>query len=377
MRFRRKIAIVGPVYPYRGGIAHFSETLFWRLRARRHTVTAITFTRQYPNMLFPGKSQYEAGPVARPVPSVRLIDSINPLTWYRTVGQVARWEPDVVIIPYWMPFFAPSLGTIARRLRAKGVTVLAIVHNAIPHERHFGDKVLSRSFLRAAHGCIVMSDEVGRDLDVLGIKAPRKLVNHPVYDKFGQPMDGKEARAALGLPPEAPVLLFFGFIRRYKGLHVLLECMPSIVATLPQVRLVIAGEFYEDEARYRSLIESAGLAPQILLHANYIPMEDVKKYFAAADVVVQPYITATQSGVAQVAFHFEKPLIITDVGGLAEIVGHEEAGLVVPPEDPQAIASAVVRFFQEDLQARLSNGVQRKKRAHSWDHFCDALEDMM
>ncbi len=377
MTLRRKIALIGPIYPYRGGIAHFSETLYWRLQERLHTVTAITFTRQYPALLFPGKSQNESGPAMRPVPSLRLVDSVNPVTWYRAALQVARWEPDAAVIPYWMPFFAPSLGTIARRLRARGVRILAIVHNAIPHERHMGDKALSRSFLRAAHGCIVMSGEVERDLDMLKVKAQRKLLNHPVYDKFGPVMDGSQARAALGIPDSAPVLLFFGFIRRYKGLDVLLESMPAIRGVLPDVRLVIAGECYEDEARYRSLIEAKGLSPHVVLHMDYIPGSEVRKYFAAADVVVQPYTAATQSGVAQVAFHFEKPLIITSVGGLSEIVGHEEAGLVVPPGEPRALSDAVIRFFRDGLREQLEEGVRRKKRAHSWDSFCEAVEDMI
>jgi len=376
MEQRHKIVLIGPIYPYRGGIAHFSETLFRRLEQRSHEVRAITFTRQYPGFLFPGRSQYEEAPVKHPVPSTRIIDSLNPITWFKAVGQAIRWGSNVAIIPYWTPFLAPALWTIAWRLRARGVTVLALVHNALPHERQPGARVLGRTFLRVVHGCIIMSEGVGRDLDLLGIGGPRKLLNHPVYDKFGPLVAQEQARAELGLSSDTPVLLFFGFIRAYKGLHVLLESMPRIVSDLPDVRLIIAGEFYEEEELYRAAIESEELKAHILLHAAYISKEDVGTYFGAADVVVQPYTRATQSGVAQVAFHFEKPLIMSDVGGLAEVVGHQEAGLIVPPNDPDALSEAVIRFFEEGWGARLTEGVRRRKQVHSWENFCEAIESM-
>ncbi len=375
-RTEKKLVLIGPIYPYRGGIAHFSDTMYWGLQARGHTVEAITFTRQYPELLFPGKTQYETGPVENPVPSQRYLDSINPWSWYTTARHVARQTPDVVIFQYWMPFFAPSLGRIAKKVKRGGAKVLVIVHNAIPHERRPGDLLLSRSFLKMADGCIVMSEAVARDLATLGVDAPVRQVVHPIYDIFGASVPREEARVQLGLAPTSPVLLFFGFIRAYKGLQVLLESMPRIVDALPDVRLVVAGEFYEDAAPYQALIDQHGLRDHVLLHAHYIPNTDVPRYFGAADVVVQPYVTATQSGVAQIAFHFGKPAIITDVGGLAEVVPHNVAGLVVPPQDPDALAAAVVRFFEEQMAERLTAGVQQEKKKYSWDRLYEAIETL-
>ena len=374
---RKRIVLVGPMYPYRGGIAHFSETMYRGLAARGHIVEAVTFSRQYPELLFPGKTQYETGEIEDPVPARRLLDTINPITWFKTASAVAQLEPDVLIFQYWMPFFAPPFGIVARKARKVGATVLTVVHNAIPHERRPGDRALSRFFLRTAHGCIVMSEAVASDLKTLGVTAPVRQVVHPVYAIFGEAVARDEARRHLGLSPSAPVLLFFGFIRRYKGLHVLLESMPRVVEAVPAVRLLVAGEFYDDAAPYRALIEQHGLAEHVHLYADYIPNAEVPRYFGAADVVVQPYVTATQSGVAQIAFHFDTPAIITDVGGLAEVVPHEQAGLVVPPEDPAALADAIIRFFNEQMAAQLTEGVRQEKPKYSWDRLYEAVEGLI
>ena len=373
----KRIVLVGPMYPYRGGIAHFSEAMYRGVQARGHSVEAVTFSRQYPALLFPGKTQYETGAVENLAPARRLLDTVNPASWFNAARQVARLEPDAVIFQYWMPFFAPGFGIVARKVRKAGAKVLVVIHNAIPHERRPGDLALSRYFLKTAHGCIVMSESVARDLKTLGVEAPVRQVFHPVYDHFGAAVPRDEARRSLGLPPEAPVLLFFGFIRKYKGLHVLLESMQRVVEALPEARLVVAGEFYDDEAPYEALIDRHGLRPHVDLHADYIPNTEVTRYFCAADVVVQPYVTATQSGVAQIAFHFDTPAIVTDVGGLAEVVPHERAGLVVPPEDPEALAAAVIRFFDEQMAARLIEGVRHEKQKYSWDRLYEAVEDLL
>jgi D-inositol-3-phosphate glycosyltransferase len=373
----KHVALVGPLYPYRGGIVHFLETMYHGLRARGHAVSAVTFKRQYPELLFPGKTQYEAKPPAHPIPAPRLLDTVNPLTWRATARHLARQRPDAVVFKYWMPFFAPAFGTVARHLRRRGIRIYAVVDNAIPHERRPGDLALSRSFLRSVDGCIVMSESVERDLERLGVAAPVRRIAHPIYDLFGAGMPRAEARALLGLPAGAPVLLFFGFIRRYKGLHALLDAMPRIVRALPDVRLVVAGEFYEDAAPYRAKIDAHGLQEHVRLCSDYIPNEEVPRYFSAADVVVQPYVSATQSGVAQIAYQFDRPLVVTDVGGLAEVVPHERAGLVVPPEDPEALAVAVIRFFEEGLAERLTAGVREEKTKYSWDRLYEALEDLM
>jgi len=373
----KRFVLVGPMYPYRGGIAHFLETMYRGLQARGHEVAAVTFTRQYPELLFPGKTQYEAGVAADPVPAVRLIDTVNPVSWFKAARHIEAMAPDAVIFKYWMPFFAPAFGTIARRVRRCGAKILVAVDNALPHERRPGDIALGRYFFKTVDGCVVMSDAVARDLKTLGVTAPVRQVVHPVYDLFGEAMPREAARRRLGLPPEAPVMMFFGFVRKYKGLHVLLDAMPRIIEALPEARLVVAGEFYDDEAPYRHFIAEHGLEAHVQIHADYIANDAVPVYFSAADVVVQPYVSATQSGVAQVAFHFDVPAIITDVGGLAEVVPHEKAGLVVPPGDPDALAAAVVRFFKEAMGPRLAEGVRQEKQKYSWDRLYEALEALL
>ncbi len=374
------ITLIGPAHPYRGGIAHFNEMTMQALAARGHDVQAVTFRRQYPERLFPGKTQYaegEAPPEGVPV-AARVIDTLSPWTWWRAARHVARKQPDAVVFQYWMPFFAPAYGTIARYLRRRGVRVLAVVHNALPHERHPGDAALGRFFLRACDGFVVMSDAVAADLRPLRRdEAPVRRIDHPVYARFGASVSKGEARRELGLPAEAPVLLFFGFVRAYKGLHVLLDALPEVAAALPDVRLVVAGEFYDDPALYRAQIERHGLGDRVVVHDRYIPSAAVPAYFGAADLVVQPYVSATQSGVAQIAFHFERPVVVTDVGGLAEVVPHGEAGLVVPPDDPEALARAVVRFFRDEMQAPLAEGVRRQKERYHPDRLVDAIEDLL
>lgn len=372
-----KIVLIGPAHPYRGGIAHFMGTMVRGLNGRGYTAEAVTFTRQYPELLFPGKTQFETHPAADPIPAQRLIDSINPLSWRKAGQVIATMQPDVVVFQYWMPFFGPAFGTIARRARKSGAQVLAVVHNALPHERRAGDMMLSRYFFKAVDGCIVLSDAVREDLQKLGVDAPVQQVAHPVYDLFGEAPSQENARQGLGLPQDTPVLLFFGFIRRYKGLHVLLEAMPRVLEQVPDARLMVAGEFYGDEQFYHEQIKQYGLADAVLLHSDYIPQADVGRYFAAADVVVQPYVTATQSGVAQIAFHFDKPIILTDVGGLAEIVPHERAGLVVPPENPEALSDAIVRFFKDNMADHLVAGVREEKKKYSWDRLYEAVEALM
>jgi len=369
-----KIVLLGPMYPYRGGIAHFLETMYWGLQERGHEVTAVTFTRQYPEKLFPGKTQIETGHVEHPVPAERLLDTIGPLSWLKTARRIVRDRPDVLVFKYWMPFFAPSLGSIVRYVRRRGIKAVAVVDNAIPHERRPGDRLLSRFLLSACDGLIVMSESVERDVRSLGVQRPVVRIAHPIYDIFGIAPPAEEARSQLDLPQDVPVLLFFGFIRRYKGLHVLLQAMPHVLSTLPDAQLIVAGEFYEDAAPYRKLIAEHGLEPHVRLHADYIPNDQVPVFFSAADVIVQPYVSATQSGVAQIAYHFDKPLIVTDVGGLAEIVPHERAGLVVPPEDPAALAESIIRFFREDMAELLTAGVREEKLKYSWDRLYEAIE---
>ncbi len=366
------------MYPYRGGIAHLSERMAKGLVERGHDVYAITFTRQYPALLFPGKTQYEteANP-ERAVVAERLIDSLNPYSWWKTVKRIRELGAETVIFRYWVPFFAPAFGTIARGLAKYNIKSVAVVDNALPHERRIGDFTLGHYFFRAVNGCVVMSASVGRDLDTLGVSCPRAFAPHPLYDSFGKPADATRARRKLQLDPDAPVILFFGFIRKYKGLHILIDCMQEVKQALPGICLLVAGEFYEEEDICKEKIKKLDLSRQVRLFNRYIPQDDVADYFAAADVVVQPYLSATQSGVAQVAYHFEVPVITSDVGGLAEVVPHEEAGLIVPPNDPPALAGAIIRYFSDKMQDRLIQGVKRQKHRFGWDRLLDAIESVM
>lgn len=367
------LALVGPLYPYRGGIAHFTQSLGRRLEARGHRVSAITFRRQYPELLFPGRTQFETTRPADAFDAPRLLDTVDPVSWARTARHLRRLAPDAVVFQHWMPFVAPALGTVARRLG--GVRRLAVVHNALPHERRPGDRLLTRYALRAMDGLVVLSDSVRRDVETLAPGVPVLQRAHPVYDFFGAPVPRAEARAALGLPADAPVLLFFGFVREYKGLRVLLDAMPQIRARVPDVRLVVAGEFYDDEAPYRDQVRRLGLGDAVRFDAEYIPNERVAQYFGASDLVVQPYLSATQSGVAQIAYHFETPVVTTEVGGLAETVP-PDAGLVVPPKNPAALAEAVARFFDERMADTLAAGVRRMRAATGWDPLCEAVETL-
>ncbi|MFK7848435.1 MAG: glycosyltransferase [Rhodothermales bacterium] len=372
----KNIILVGPASPYRGGIAHFLRATFNGLIRRGHQVEVVNFTRQYPALFFPGKTQYETGE-SKSIPSTRLLDSINPLSWRRTAKYMIRKRPEVVVFMHWMPFFAPAYGFIARRLKAQGIRVICLVHNALPHERRPGDRAMSRYFFKACDGFVTMSSAVEKDLNSLGARGRKLVVGHPVYESFGDAVPQEEARSRLGLRTDVPVLLFFGFVRRYKGLKVLLDSMPAVVKNLPNVRLVVAGECYEDEQQYKDFITQNELAAHVILKFEYIPEKDISDLFSSADVVVQPYISATQSGVAQIAYHFDRSLIVTDVGGLAEIVPHEQAGLVVPPEDPKALATAIIRFFEEDMRPQLQAGVLEEKKKYSWDQLLEAIEQLV
>ena len=373
----KRIVLVGSMHPYRGGIAHFLETMDRGLRARGHETLPVTFSRQYPEFLFPGKTQYEENPGENPVPARRWIDTVGPWSWWGAASKIAAWRPDAILYKYWMPFFAPAYGSILWRLRRRGVRGLAVVDNAIPHERRPFDFTLSRFFLRQCDGLLVMSDSVQRDLATLGVRAEQRRVEHPIYDIFGEGMGKAEARRLLGHDADTPLLLFFGYVRRYKGLHVLLDAMPALLERLPNAKLMVCGEFYDDEGPYREQVRTLGLERAVEFHADYIPNDQVARYFCAADCVVQPYVTATQSGVAQIAYQFRRPSIITDVGGLAEVVPHERAGFVVPPEDPSTLAREIHRYFADGWEQKLVAGVEAERERYSWERLYEAMEELM
>ncbi len=371
-----RIVLLGPYPPYRGGIAHFAVSVRRELASRGHDVWQFTFSRQYPKLLFPGKTEFESSPTPDVLPATRVLDSINPLSWRNAGQRIRNVNADAVLYSYWHPFFAPAYGTV-RRVSGQKRRHVALVHNVYPHERKPLDAALSRYFLGGCDGALTMSKSVERDVRQLVPGLDVRRVAHPTYDLFGEAPPKSEARKKLGLDAQAPVGLFFGFVRPYKGLETLIRALPEVLRAVPDFTLIVAGEFYEPRDRYDRLIEELGVRKHVRVVDSYIPAEEVGSYFAASDLVIQPYTSATQSGVAQIAWQYGRPLIVTDVGGLAEVVPHEAAGLVVPPGDADALAAAVIRFFGEGLAERLTQGAHRQRQKYSWDPLIDALESMM
>lgn len=372
-----KVVIIGPAYPLRGGLATYNERLARAFQAAGDEVRIVTFSLQYPDFLFPGQTQFstEAGPADLAI-EVSL-NSVNPLSWLAVGRRLRRERPDLVIFRFWLPFMGPALGTVARLVRANGHTrVVAITDNVIPHEKRPGDGPLTRYFLSACDGFVTMSRSVLADLQGLGFRRQPALYRpHPLYDNFGPAKPKAEALAGLGLAPTFRYVLFFGFIRAYKGLDILLEALADArVAALP-VKLIIAGEFYEDAAPYEALIQKYQLESQLVRATDFIPNERVADYFSAADLVVQPYKNATQSGVSQVAYHFERPMLVTDVGGLAELIPAGVVGYVVPPT-ALAIADALVDFYANDREAAFAAGVRQEAKKFSWEVMVAALREV-
>lgn len=371
-----KIALISTAYPLRGGIAQYTGILYRKLREKGHTVNVLTFKRQYPKLLFPGKTQLETSQDdSVKIESEPMLDSIGPLTWFRAYRRVRELGAELVVFKYWMPFFAPCYGTICWLLkRFTNIRISFVCHNIIPHERRIGDIMLTKFAFRHVDFFIVQSSVVERELLSLFPEATYKLVPHPVYDIFGNVMEKQTARNGLGLREEK-VILFFGYVRAYKGLDLLIDAMPRILAR-QKVKLIIVGEFYDDEKKYRNQVARLNLTEHVHMVSEFVPNEKVSLYFSAADVVVLPYKSATQSGIVQLAYHLNKPCIVTDVGGLAEVVLHEKTGFVVPPDDPEAIAEAVLRFYSENREDEFSQNVEREKLKYSWENMVSAIEEL-
>ncbi|RPD43156.1 glycosyltransferase [Chitinophaga barathri] len=363
----QKIVIIGPAHPIRGGLAAFNERLARQLAAQGNEVSIHTFTFQYPEFMFPGKTQYTKGPGPADLRIHRTVHSLNPLNWRATGLRIRKERPDVVIIAYWLPLMAMSLGSIARYIRKNGHTrIIGLVHNLIPHEKRPGDALLTRYFVNSCHAFITLSKEVLADIRKLTDK-PAVFSPHPVYDSFGDALPATAAKQHLGLDANKRYLLFFGFIRAYKGLDLLLEAMrDERIQAMTNLELIVAGEFYEDRKKYEPL-----LSDRVKVISDFIPDGEVKYYFSAADLIVQPYRTATQSGISQMAYHFEKPMLVTAVGGLPEIVPDGKAGYVVPP-DPKAIADGILRFLAQPPGV-FDAFIREQKQLYSWEHFVNTL----
>jgi len=307
------------------------------------------------------------------LPSEPILDSIGPWSWLRTFWRIYRYQPDLIVFKYWMPFFAPCYATISFLTRLFSKTkILYICDNIVPHESNPLDKFLTRIGLWNVHYFIVMSKTVLNSLLAFKPNANYREAPHPVYDNFKVNFDKKSARRELNLEPDDRVLLFFGYVRQYKGLHILIQAMPHILKEM-KVKLLVAGEFYDDREKYTKLIDDLGLADSIFLFDDYIPNEKVGMFYAAADVVVLPYISATQSGIIQIAYHYDKPVITTNVGGLPEVTEEGKTGYVVPPEDPRALAEAVVKFFSGNDKSEFPKFIAEYKKQFSWDRLADEI----
>ncbi|MBP8824146.1 MAG: glycosyltransferase [Flavobacteriales bacterium] len=362
-----RFAFLSAFPPYRGGIAQFSTALVQELR-KEHAVEAFTFTRQYPHLLFPGTSQYD--PAAQDViMASRILDSINPLSWKRTSRRMLQSNPEVAVLRYWMPFFAPAMGRVATELRRAGVKVITIVDNALPHEPHFYDKPLTRWFLRKNDGLVAMTGAVEEAIRDLCPNARVKRMPHPLYDHFGAPVPPGDARRQLGLPAEARVLLFFGLIRNYKGLDLLIDAFGLLDQ---RYHLVIAGEPYGDFSSYRQQIAISPLRENIHVHTRFIADAEVPLYFGAADAVVLPYRSATQSGITAVAHHFGVPVVATDVGGLREALDGGRAGVLVPTVSAHGIEAGIRRLFEQDL-AKVRGSIALLREELSWERYAAGL----
>ncbi len=368
-----KIISLGPAHPYRGGLASFNDRLALQFAAEGHDIQIVTFSLQYPKLLFPGKTQYTDGTGPAGIKISRLLNSINPFNWIITGRKIRKEKPDILLIRYWLPFMAPSLGTVARIVRTGGKTkVICIFDNVIPHEKRLGDKLLTRFFASSINGAVVMSRTVMDDLKFFRSDIPVILSPHPLFDSYGEKRVRAEALGALNLEPDSSYILFFGFIRAYKGLDLLIEAFSDSRLRNRKLKLIVAGEFYEDSTPYKELIKKLHIEDDIIFFDHFIKDSEVPLFFSAADLVVQPYKSATQSGVTQIAFHYEKPMVVTEVGGLREIVPHGKCGYVVAPE-PNAIADSILDFFENNKNEKFVEGVRNEKEKFSWDKMTKSI----
>lgn len=373
---QKKVVLVGSAHPLRGGLATYNERLIREYRARGEDAFIYTFSLQYPGFLFPGKSQYSSEPAPEGIPIKVCVNSINPLNWVKIGYQLRKQSPDLVIVKFWMPFMAPCLGTIARIIRGnKHSKVISIIDNIIPHEKRPGDRLLANYWVNSCDGFIAMSNSVMDDLKTFTNLKPVLFSPHPLYDTFGKPISKIEAKQKLKLDKNTNYILFFGFIRDYKGLDLLLQAFSDERLRNRKLKLLVAGEFYTDPKPYHDLIENNHLEDVVIMSNDFIPDSEVVNYFCAADLVVQPYKSATQSGVTQIAYHFDKPMIVTDVGGLSELVPDGVVGYVVQPE-PSEIASAIIRFYDEKKEEEFMVNASREKEKYSWSKMLEAIEKL-
>ncbi|MDD3738581.1 MAG: glycosyltransferase [Lentimicrobiaceae bacterium] len=369
----KKIIIVGTAHPYRGGLSAFNQRVAYECVQQGYDVEVYTFTLQYPSFLFPGKTQYTDEKPTHNLTIHRKINSINPLNWIKVGKEIKAKKADKVIFCYWMAFFAPCFGTIARNCKAENTECLGLIHNMIPHDPTILDKLFPKYFVNAMDGFMAMTNSVVDDINHFDKKnKPKRVSPHPVYDQYGKPMNREEALQALNLDADFRYILFFGFVRKYKGLDLLLNAFADARLRQFPVKLIVAGEFYESEEPYLEIIRKNALEESVILHSNFIPDDKVKFYFNSADLVAQTYHSATQSGVSQIAYNFEKPMLVTDVGGLSETVPHGKVGYVVKT-DVKEVADALVDYFENNRLQEFTENVKVEKQRFSWSTFINEL----
>ena len=374
----QKVIIIGPAHPLRGGLASFDERLARAFQQQGDDVTIYTFSLQYPNFLFPGTTQYSSEPAPTGINIKVCINSVNPLNWLSIGNELKNLKPDIVVVRYWLPFMGPCLGTILRRIKKnKHTKVITIADNVIPHEKRIGDQQFTQYFVKPVDAFITMSDKVMKDLKTFSNKPARQIV-HPLYDNFGEQVNKEIAKQHLNIKDEN-VILFFGFIRKYKGLDLLLEAMNVLKQQttnhkLQTPKLLIAGEFYEDRKTYDDIIQQNNIADQLILCTDFIPDSEVKYYLSAADFVIQPYRNATQSGVTPLAYHFEKPMLVTNVGGLPDLVPAGKVGLICEP-NPADIASHILKLYELGEDHFLPH-LREEKKKYSWSVLVNTIKDL-
>ena len=370
---KKRILIVGPAHPLRGGLATYNERLAAVLKESGHECDILSFSLQYPKLLFPGKTQLSSDSAPNNITIHSEINSINPLNWISVGLKYKKAKYDIVVFRYWMSFMAPAFGTIARLIKSNAHTkILAITDNVIPHERKFFDAAFTNYFLPVCDGFLTMSESVKQDLIDLKLTQPIAYVPHPMYDTFGTAIDKNEAKKLLGLDTGTNYLLFFGFIRKYKGLGLLLNAFADERLKAINLKLIVAGEFYEDKNPYLEQIEKLGLKDRVIVCDDFIPNNKVSTYFCASDVVVQPYLNATQSGVTQIAYYYNKPMIVTNVGGLAELVPNNKVGFVCNVSE-QEIADAMYNFYTQQKEQEFTNAAEQEKQRFTWQNLCNQL----
>jgi len=371
----RRVIILGPAWPLRGGIANFNEALYHAFEEAGAEVEIVSFSLQYPSVLFPGKSQKESDTRSNPGLKIRpMVNSVNPFSWWKTARYINRQQPDYVVVRFWLPFMAMSLGSILRMLN-KNIRIIALVDNAIPHEKRPGDAVLTRYFMKSPHAFIAMSRAVLNDLKAMTSSQLLRFVPHPVYNIYGAVVDLQSARNQLQLNPNDRIVLFFGFVRKYKGLNILLDAMADHRLKEMNVKLLVAGEFYDEPTPYKLQIEKPELKDRVILRDEFIPSDDIAAFFCGANIVAQTYLSATQSGVTQIAYHFGRPMLVTNVGGLAEIVPDGEVGYVTDV-NAGAVADALVDFFKNDREHEFAEAAKAKASDFSWNTMVQAMDEL-